>query len=393
MRSFAKTVLIIFTGIMFMSSIVQAGESEDIAILEQLLGGKPAEASQFNNQFLEAVPLQQINTVLSELYEEIGKPTQITVMGDEYNIITNTHTMPAIITLDETRKIAGLFLRPPVPLNAQLSDLLKPLADAASETSYLIIRDGTILAQKNADTPMAIGSAFKLAILKVLQDDIEAGNRQWDDVTIIPPELHSLPSGILQNFPDNAPITLHTLASLMISQSDNTATDILLALMGRDRVSAYLTGQFVLSTRELFQLKEDIELADEFSRGDMETKQSISDILAKRALPSLSVGSVHYKAGVEWYMSAKELCTLIEQVQTLDIFDINPGLANPVSWGRVAYKGGSEIGVLNMTTWVLAKGGHQYCVVFTANNTMAAIVESEVSVAYAALLGHLAIQN
>lgn len=46
----------------------------------------------------------------------------------------------------------------------------------------------------------------------------------------------SLPGGILQNWPKGAPLTLHTLAGLMISQSDNTAADTLLEILGRDVV-------------------------------------------------------------------------------------------------------------------------------------------------------------
>jgi hypothetical protein len=40
---------------------------------------------------------------------------------------------------------------------------------------------------------------------------------------------------------------------------------------------------------------------------------------------------------------------------------INPGAAKKSDWDRVAYKGGSEPGVLSMTTW-LEKDGHQMSV-------------------------------
>jgi beta-lactamase class A len=249
MRALIRNIIIIFTGLIFLGTNVQAGEAENIAMLEQLLRGKPAEALQFSAQFLEAVPIEQLNAVLAELSQNIGKPAQIIPVGDEYEVTTASHVMSALISVDEKGRVAGLFFRPPVPLNAQLEDLLAPLTEVASDTSYLIIKDGVVLAQKDADQEMAIGSAFKLAILKVLQDDIALQNRQWDDIATLMPDLRSLPSGILQDYPDNAPFTLHTLASLMISQSDNTATDILLGLVGREKGSTYLDGQFVLSPR------------------------------------------------------------------------------------------------------------------------------------------------
>lgn len=54
---------------------------------------------------------------------------------------------------------------------------------------------------------------------------------------------------------------------------------------------------------------------------------------------------------IEWWFSTAELCGLMEQVQGLLLMSINPGLANPTDWQRIAYKGGSEPGVLNLTTY------------------------------------------
>ena len=48
---------------------------------------------------------------------------------------------------------------------------------------------------------------------------------------------------------------------------------------------------------------------------------------------------------------------------------VNPGVADPKDWQSVAYKGGSEAGVLNLTTMVTARGGATYCVSATWNNT------------------------
>src|SRR5690606_39753601 len=44
----------------------------------------------------------------------------------------------------------------------------------------------------------------------------------------------SLPTGILQEWPVGTPMTIQSLATLMISISDNTATDVLLRVAGRD---------------------------------------------------------------------------------------------------------------------------------------------------------------
>jgi hypothetical protein len=45
---------------------------------------------------------------------------------------------------------------------------------------------------------------------------------------------------------------------------------------------------------------------------------------------------------------------------------INPGAVKKSDWDAVAYKGGSEPGVLNMTAW-LRKGSRSHCVSATWN--------------------------
>ena len=87
----------------------------------------------------------------------------------------------------------------------------------------------------------AVGSAFKLAVLAALKDQVAAGALAWDDVATLEAGHISLPSGILQAWPVGSPLTIHTLASLMISVSDNTATDALIALLGRDLIESYTT--------------------------------------------------------------------------------------------------------------------------------------------------------
>ena len=81
------------------------------------------------------------------------------------------------------------------------------------------------LTQK-AERPLAIGSAFKLFVLAELVRAVKAGERRWSDV--VPLDRQSLPSGLLQDWPKGSPITLHSLAALMISRSDNSAADTLL---------------------------------------------------------------------------------------------------------------------------------------------------------------------
>src|SRR6185436_9794365 len=96
-----------------------------------------------------------------------------------------------------------------------------------------------MLASLEPEQPLAIGSAFKLFILAELNRQIGAGQRHWSDVVTL--DRRSIPSGSLQTWPPGSPMTLHTLAALMISVSDNTAADMLLHTLGRENVERMMT--------------------------------------------------------------------------------------------------------------------------------------------------------
>src|SRR3546814_4509780 len=81
------------------------------------------------------------------------------------------------------------------------------------------------IASRDPDRQMATGSSFKLYILAELARAVEAGDRRWSDVI---PLSHKSFSGRLLAYPANAPMTLHSLATAMIAESDNSAADTLL---------------------------------------------------------------------------------------------------------------------------------------------------------------------
>ena len=96
-----------------------------------------------------------------------------------------------------------------------------------------------------------------------------------------------------------------------------------------------------------------------------------------------------HQQGAEWYLPLTTLCAMMDEVGGLNPMHINPGVAQPGDWDKVAFKGGSEIGVLNMTTRAIGKDGSDYCVAATWNDD-AALNEAALGSAYAALLSALA---
>ena len=67
---------------------------------------------------------------------------------------------------------------------------------------------------------------------------------------------------------------------------------------------------------------------------------------------------------------------------------INPGVADRSAWQRVAFKGGSDQGAINLTTALGSRSGTSYCVSATWNDTKA-VDENRFITLYSAVLGAL----
>lgn len=360
-----------------------------IELITTFLTAGQAHEDVFAPSFLSEVPIRQVNDILGATKNAIGDPVSVEESGDNYQVTTETHTMMVRLTLNQDQLIIGLFLEPPQVLTANLDDAIAALLAFEGDKGLLITRNGEPLAAYEADAELAIGSAFKLGVLAALHRQIAEGQHQWEDILYLKPMHKSLPSGILQDYPDGSPISLHTASSLMISQSDNTATDMLMDIVGRQAVNDSLGG-FTLTTREFFQLKADPTLLAAFSTAQHDKgRMKVIDRLARRPLPTVSDVAHPHNPGAEWYFSAETLCALIEEVWEIDLFQINPGVADPQNWSDIAFKGGGEIGVVNLTTRLVSTEGDVFCISFTLNGDQQ-LDEVAVAAAYGGVLSQLA---
>jgi beta-lactamase class A len=365
-------------------------QEKEIAVLKAVLAEGPLDTGLFSAGFLTAVPAAQLEPVVTGIKATIGPVVAVShVNGASYLVETATHEMPSDIVLDGEGKISGLLFRAAVSRTASVEEILNEMAALAPQSAVLVTENGVTLHGKDADTALAVGSAFKLGVLKALREQIDAGGKRWDEVAELTAADISLPSGMLQGWPVGAPVTLHTLASLMISISDNTATDVLMRIVGREAVEDALGIAPALTTRELFTLKAERELMARYQAGDLAERRAVLVELASKPLPDGSKALTPHDQGAEWYVPPTALCALIEAVGDLDVTQINPGVANRADWASVSFKGGSETGVLNLTTLLVGKDGTRYCVAASWNDVKA-IDEAKATSTYASLIAKLA---
>lgn len=341
------------------------------AALERLFTSETLQDEWFTDDFLAEVPTAQLTTILTQITDQLGAYRRVEGDRSPFTVIFVRGTATAEIALNEQAQISGLFFSALTPDVGSTDEAVAGFERLPGQVSVIALESAEARAALSADTPLAVGSTFKLAVLSTLQDQIQAGTHAWNEVIVLKPEWKSLPRGILQDWPDGAPLTLQTLATLMISQSDNTATDALIAIVGREAVEAKTErNRPFLTTREAFLLKDpaNSQLLDRYLTADEAGKRAVLRELQGLPLPSADAFSSEPTAlEVEWFFTVRELCELMAEVQALPLMSVNPGATDPSKWSRVAFKGGSELGVLNLTTWLTTQGGASYCVSATQN--------------------------
>jgi len=346
-----------------------ASDQTDEQVLEAIWRSPDTSAPFFSDLFLKQIPAKQLASSLNDMIERCGALITIQKKAEdgEYSMVTEHCEIPTVIGRNPDGKVDRLSLYQPVMRNASLDDLLDEIRAFDGSVSYAVFENGTLIASHEADRPMAVGSAFKLVVLAALLDLIEKGDADWSDVVTLEKKHISLPSGRLQNMPMGSPFTLHTLAASMIAESDNTATDVLIDVIGRDRLEAISGLAPFLTTREFFLLKADQGAYGRYEKVDLPERYTILSALVDAPMPSAAKTSTPWQPDAEWLLSTEALCGWIEKVAALELTQINAGALRAADWQQVAFKGGSEIGVLNLTTLAHSKKGRAFCVSVTWN--------------------------
>lgn len=229
------------------------------------------------------------------------------------------------------------------------------------------------IAQFNGDRAAPLGSGFKLWVLAEAARQVKAGERRWTDV--VPVGERSLPGGVMQTWPTGAPVTLHTLAVQMIAISDNTATDTLMTVLGRDKVDAMVRASGIanpdatlplLTTMEAFRLKHpaNAALAADWATitPDARRKRLADPKLAATQVSAGMFGDKPLALQIEWFASPADMARVLDTIrksgddQALAILGVNPG-GDGSRYAYQGFKGGSEPGVISASYLVRTKAG------------------------------------
>jgi len=342
---------------------------------------------------LLSIQVSELNTVVAIVsVSGAAARTQVWLAVDGQGLISWLRISPAI---------AG-------PTLVTWADVDAALRSVAPQVHLLVadVSNGSCRPVHSIDpaTAAPIGAAFKLYVLDALGNAEASGTVRWNQPLTVTAELKSLPAGQLQNEPDGTRVSVLDTAAAMMSLSDNTATDMLINLVGRSAVEAALTttgmaspalDRPLLTTREIFILKlhQWPALAQRYIAADEPGRRALLASTVDRApLPAVAAAAAWTTPrdinSLEYFASASDICRAYVSLaalarrpglspigQVLSLNDDSLAL-DPAEWQTTWFKGGSEPGVLALAYLATTRTGHSYVVTALAENPSQPIDET-----------------
>lgn len=382
--------------------------------LVDLLTDKLAYADYIAPSFQAVLPEEQFKAVTANLIAQYGQPLQIVSKtspdGWQGTVALRFEKGVATIALmvDATgdQRVSTMLMQNFVMADDSFDRVAADIAALPGQTAFLVAQiDGAAIkpvAGANTDAQIAIGSTFKLYILDELAAQIAAGEYRWDSV--VPLAQQSFSSLGTNNWPKDTPVTIQSLANWMISVSDNSATDTLIRLLGRERIEARVKAaghsdparmEPFLTTVEAFALKGDnfAEQRAAFVAGDEDQQRAVIDgnrdklVLANVDGASMT-GGPRFIDSLEWFASPGDIARAMIDLRArksevlMSVLAINNGVgpAAATDWSYLGYKGGSETGVLSMSVLGQRKSDAKWFVVTMSWNNPDAAVSTDTMV-------------
>ncbi len=375
--------------------------------LLKVLAAPGGETDFFSTLFLDAVPLEQWRALADNLRKEHGRPlalgavtrTSATAGQVEVRYERAIVGFSLVIAPDAPNRIVGLHIVGVRRSDDSMMAVIRDMEALPGKTAFAVAELGggkpKMVAERSANATMAVGSAFKLYVLAELARVAAAGERRWSDVVSLD---HKSFSGRLADWPDHMPMTLHSLATAMIAESDNSATDTLMAALGRERVDEMVRISEhddpdrtlpLMTTVEAFALKMpgNAALAQRYAAaGPSDRRRQLIDNANILNRGAIDVGSVAEKPvaidSIEWFASPRAMVALLDHLrrqdgEALPILAVNPGIppADAKRWRYLGYKGGSEPGVMSMNFLAQRQDGKWYSIAASWNDPTARLDE------------------
>lgn len=353
------------------------GLESALGAIDRYLGcdSPPPVEDWFAASFLAQIPAPSLQRLLAGMVAEMGPCTEHRILERSSPrsarvrwTFERGYTVDGSIGVGQPPSTKVLFLNFGLPSRRgdTWSAIEADVSGLPGRTSFEIreLGENGRLASHQSAEKLCIGSTSKLVILSTLLDEVAAGRRAWEEILHLEERHRSAPSGILMDWPPGSPLTLHSAAVLLISLSDNSAADLLLEELGRDRVEGTLGSIGIgehpslhpfLSTREVFHLVLAASgLRDRYVASSRQERLGLLEGCPQEPLDLVRLSTEVWQDDIGWYLSASEVCTLLARLRDqvggdpVSLGVLGSGRSNLASdqWSFVGYKGGSSPGRL-----------------------------------------------
>lgn len=344
------------------------------------------------------------------------------------------------LTLKPDGKVVGLFFKNGAG-EVDQATLQKAIAEFPGKLSIaaLVAERPEIQFRYQDQVPVSVGSQFKVLVLAKAAEQLVDGSLKETQRLALQPEDRSFPSGVLHLLEPGLQPTVADLLGLMISLSDNTATDMLIHALGRSAIEERLdawgfkTKPILLTTAEMFSLSvglggvpADLAQREAFLKGLDRQKlyqvagQALASLVADRDKAEHLVTDYYQRANyqaqmklshvLDWRMTTAELADFYRRVSTRTFGSpeisayvekylkkggagMIGGLAAEDSRVQLTVrKGGSDIGIMGDGGYITLKDGRHVVLAITANE-LPADVDENTAIGKLSLLSNLVFQH
>jgi len=360
-------------------------DAEDVRARFDKWALKWTQASQYATSiasFGDTGPFEEIETL-----EENGSELVVVARGP--------HIAWRITVAVTGERIRSLSFEPhPAPYRPALSwaELDAALRAAAPEVGFLAaeVVAGRCRAHHAVapDETLALASGFKLYVLGAVGEAVASGRVAWAQrVTIRPAQL--VQGSFRYGDAAGQRPTVRELARAMINASDNTATDVLIELVGREAVeAAFVTMGMTDPSRNVPLLLVREFSALKWGRPPLAAEYAgLTNVPARRSFLKERIGGLSgrdaaldyiitakYTDGIEWFATPTDQCRALLHLQEMakrpglgtirKVLELDNGSGKNT---YIAYKPGREPGVVSHSLY-LERSGKRYVVVILLRN-------------------------
>jgi beta-lactamase class A len=273
------------------------------------------------------------------------------------------------------------------------SDIDAELTKSGARYSYQVskVENGTChkFAGTNSDLSLPLASIFKLYVLLAVAEAVQAKTLRWTDQLTITEESKAVGSAGFDELPPGAKVSVHEAAQQMISASDNTATDLLMARLGPGAVERALVtaGHHDPASMTPFPTMHELfsigwgepDLREQWKKATPQGRAELLEQTNSRPYQPdpTRTQSPASEFGAEWYGSAADICRVHAALQAAavgeaapvkEILSSSPGISlDRQKWPYIGAKGGNLPGDLTFSWYAVDYTGQPWVVSFQLN--------------------------